>query len=91
MLTSNAAPPPLGGPEKIADILEHWFENGAADGFILGVGIAESLDAFLAHVVPILQKRGLFRTEYAHDTLRGHLGLPFAENRYAVGQAWAAE
>jgi FMN-dependent oxidoreductase (nitrilotriacetate monooxygenase family) len=81
----------VGGPEKIADIVQHWFENGAADGFILGVGIAESLDAFLEHVVPILQKRGLFRTEYEHDTLRGHLGLPFAENRYALGHALAAE
>jgi hypothetical protein len=43
------------------------------------------------HVVPILQKRGLFRTEYEHDTLRGNLGLPFAENRYAGAQRLAAE
>lgn len=81
----------VGSPEKIADIAQHWFENGAADGFILGVGIAESLDAFLEHVVPILQKRGLFRTEYAYDTLRGNLGLPFAENRYAARPRQAAE
>lgn len=81
----------VGSPEKIADIAQHWFENGAADGFILGVGIAESLDAFLDHVVPILQKRGLFRSDYEHETLRGHLGLPFAANRYAVPQQLAAE
>jgi len=81
----------VGSPEKIADIAQHWFENGAADGFILGVGIAESFAAFVDHVVPILQKRGLFRTEYEHDTLRGHLGLPFAENRYAARPALAAE
>jgi alkanesulfonate monooxygenase SsuD/methylene tetrahydromethanopterin reductase-like flavin-dependent oxidoreductase (luciferase family) len=81
----------VGSPEKIADIVQHWFENGAADGFILGVGIAESLDAFIDHVVPILQKRGLFRSEYEHTTLRGHLGLPFARNRYAEQHALAAE
>jgi FMN-dependent oxidoreductase (nitrilotriacetate monooxygenase family) len=81
----------VGSPEKIADIAQHWFENGAADGFILGVGIAESLDIFLEHVVPILQKRGLFRSEYEHTTLRGHLGLPFAENRHTIAQLLAAE
>jgi FMN-dependent oxidoreductase (nitrilotriacetate monooxygenase family) len=81
----------VGSPEKIADIAQHWFENGAADGFILGVGIAESLDTFLEQVVPILQKRGLFREDYEHDTLRGHLGIPFAENRYAVREQLAAE
>jgi FMN-dependent oxidoreductase (nitrilotriacetate monooxygenase family) len=81
----------VGSPEKIADIAQHWFENGAADGFILGVGVAESLDIFLEHVVPILQKRGLFRTDYEEDTLRGHLGIPFAENRHAARQQLAAE
>jgi len=81
----------VGSPEKIADIAQHWFEHGAADGFILGVGVAESLDVFLEHVVPILQKRGLFRTEYDETTLRGHLGVPFAENRYAARHALAAE
>ncbi len=81
----------VGSPEKIADTVQHWFENGAADGFILGVGIAESLDAFIDHVVPILQKRGLFRSEYEHTTLRGHLGLPFAQNRYAEQHRLAAE
>jgi FMN-dependent oxidoreductase (nitrilotriacetate monooxygenase family) len=81
----------VGSPEKIADIAQHWFENGAADGFILGVGVAESFDAFVEHVVPILQKRGLFRSEYEHNTLRGHLSLPFAENRYTARQTLAAE
>jgi len=81
----------VGSPEKIADIAQHWFEHGAADGFILGVGIAESLDAFLEHVVPILQKRGLLRAEYAGSTLRGHLGIPFAENRYQAARQLAAE
>jgi FMN-dependent oxidoreductase (nitrilotriacetate monooxygenase family) len=81
----------VGSPEKIADIAQHWFENGAADGFILAFLHGDSEGAFIDHVVPILQKRGLFRTEYEHDTLRGHLGLPFAENRYAQTHRLAAE
>ena len=39
---------------------------------------------FIDHVLPILQERGLFRTEYEADTLRGNLGLPKPENRYAI-------
>ena len=43
---------------------------------------------FREKVVPLLQARGLFRTEYEHDTLRGHLGLPIPDNRWtrAPGQ-----
>jgi FMN-dependent oxidoreductase (nitrilotriacetate monooxygenase family) len=81
----------VGSPETIADIAQHWFEQGAADGFILGVGASESFDAFIEHVVPILRRRGLFREEYDAHTLRGHLGLPFAENRHAAHQPLAAE
>ncbi|MBT2247081.1 LLM class flavin-dependent oxidoreductase, partial [Sphingobium sp. BHU LFT2] len=44
----------------------------------------EPFRRFREEVVPILQARGLFRTEYAHDTLRGHLGLPVPENRYSA-------
>ncbi|GGZ81824.1 hypothetical protein GCM10010308_63620 [Streptomyces vinaceusdrappus] len=47
----------------------------------------EELDLFVDGVVPILQKRGLFRTEYTADTLRGHLGLPVPANRYANAEA----
>jgi hypothetical protein len=50
---------------------------------------------FRERVIPILQQRGLFRTEYEHDTLRGHLGLPIPENRHTRAhgkfQALAAE
>ncbi|MFD2501191.1 hypothetical protein ACFSTI_22970 [Rhizorhabdus histidinilytica] len=46
-------------------------------------------DRFLTGVVPILQDRGLFRRDYEHDTLRGHLGLPVPENRYTVARGLA--
>lgn len=67
----------FGSPEMIADDLEQWFESGAADGFIIiPPWLHAPLDAFTQQVVPILQKRGLFRTEYNGSTLREHLGLP---------------
>ena len=67
----------VGTPEQIADDIAHWFNAGAADGFNLMPGLLPSgLQDFVDTVVPILQKRGLFRTEYESTTLRGHLGLP---------------
>ncbi len=74
----------IGAPETIADRLQRWFEDGAADGFILGLGEDEDLATFFEHVVPILQARGLFRADYSADTLRSHLGLSFAVNRHAT-------
>ncbi|MFC5703908.1 LLM class flavin-dependent oxidoreductase [Cohnella faecalis] len=73
-----------GTPVQVADIVQQWFEAGAADGFIISPeNLPTSLEDFVEHVVPILQQRGLFRAEYEHDTLRGHLGLKIPENRYA--------
>jgi FMN-dependent oxidoreductase (nitrilotriacetate monooxygenase family) len=67
----------VGTPEMVADGLEEWFAAGAADGFnIMPSWLPGVFDDFVDHVVPILQKRGLFRTEYAGRTLRDHLGLP---------------
>ncbi|WP_304308216.1 LLM class flavin-dependent oxidoreductase [Pseudacidovorax intermedius] len=66
----------VGTPESIADQMEHWFRNEAADGFnILAPTLPHGLEDFARLVVPELQRRGLFRREYAHRTLRGHLGL----------------
>ena len=66
-----------GTPEQIADLIEDWFNDGAADGFNLMPPLLPSmLDVFVAEVVPILQKRGLFRTAYEGTTLRDHFGLP---------------
>jgi N-acetyl-S-(2-succino)cysteine monooxygenase len=66
-----------GTPARIADELQTWFEGGAADGFvIMPAYFPGALDAFVDRVVPILQKRGIFREDYESTTLRGHLGLP---------------
>jgi len=65
-----------GTPERIADQLQEWFDAGAADGFvIMPVWFPGAFNAFVDRVVPILQKRNLFRTDYEATTLRGHLGL----------------
>jgi N-acetyl-S-(2-succino)cysteine monooxygenase len=66
----------LGGPGEIADVLERWFKAGAADGFnVMPPFFPGQFDAFVDHVVPILQERGLFRADYTGTTLRDHLGL----------------
>jgi FMN-dependent oxidoreductase (nitrilotriacetate monooxygenase family) len=65
-----------GSADRVADTLEHWFRDGAADGFnIMPPYFPGGFDAFVDHVVPRLRARGLFRTEYAGTTLRDHLGL----------------
>jgi FMN-dependent oxidoreductase (nitrilotriacetate monooxygenase family) len=72
----------VGTPESIADRIEQWFRSGAADGFnLMPPVLPDSLDDFVDLVVPVLQRRGLFRTGYTARTLRGHLGLA----RPAVG------
>ena len=85
----------VGSPETIANEIERWFVGGAADGFNLRVTKPRDFALFRERVIPILQQRGLFRHDYEHDTLRGHLGLPVPENRYAQErrkrQAIAAE
>jgi len=73
-----------GTPEQIADLMEDWFKEGAADGFnVMPPILPVMLDVFVAEVIPILQKRGLFRTEYEGATLRDHYGLDRPE-----GGAW---
>ena len=72
----------VGSPQTIADELERWFVGRAADGFNLRVTRPADVALFRERVVPILQERGLFRHDYEHDTLRGHLGLPVPANRW---------
>jgi alkanesulfonate monooxygenase SsuD/methylene tetrahydromethanopterin reductase-like flavin-dependent oxidoreductase (luciferase family) len=65
-----------GTPEQVADLMQDWVEDGAADGFnLMPPVLPEMLDVFIAEVVPLLQRRGLFRTAYEGHTLRSHLGL----------------
>jgi FMN-dependent oxidoreductase (nitrilotriacetate monooxygenase family) len=73
-----------GTPEQVADKLQTWFENEAADGFVIFEPLPGQLKLFVEQVVPILQARGLFREEYVGGTFREHLGLPFPENRYTA-------
>jgi len=66
----------VGTPRTIADRMQEWFENGAADGFnVMPPVLPASLDEFVALVIPELQRRGLFRTAYEGRTLRENLGL----------------
>lgn len=74
----------IGSPQTIADEIERWFVGRASDGFNLRVGAPDSFALFRERVIPILQQRGLFRADYEHDTLRGHLGLPVPEHRHAA-------
>jgi FMN-dependent oxidoreductase (nitrilotriacetate monooxygenase family) len=67
-----------GTPERVADLIEDWFTTAAADGFnIMPPLLPAQLDVFSAEVIPLLQQRGLFRTEYTATTLREHYGLPW--------------
>jgi alkanesulfonate monooxygenase len=74
----------LGTPEQIADQLEDWFINDGADGFnIMPPWLPGGLDEFVEFVIPELQRRGIFRTEYEGRTLRENLGLPRPVNQFS--------
>ncbi|MDL9936695.1 LLM class flavin-dependent oxidoreductase [Gordonia sp. ABSL1-1] len=79
-----------GTPEQIADTITEWFSHGAADGFnVMPPYYPGGLTDFTETVVPILQRRGLFRTEYTGTTLRDHFGLPQPANQFATRRASA--
>ncbi|MGT2428274.1 LLM class flavin-dependent oxidoreductase [Cupriavidus basilensis] len=78
----------VGTPEQIADDIEHWFRHGAADGFnLMPDALPDGLQDFVDGVVPILQRRGIFRTEYEGGTLREHLGLARPQGRQSPREA----
>ena len=73
---------------EVADFMQEWFEERAADGFILmAPTLPASLEDFTRLVVPELQRRGLFREAYEADTLRGNLGLSWPDTRHAAARA----
>ncbi|RQO68803.1 LLM class flavin-dependent oxidoreductase [Aquitalea sp. FJL05] len=73
----------VGSGEKVAAEIIRWVDEGAADGFILGFPVvAEGLDDFITHVLPVLEKSGRFQRELQGHTLRDHLGLPRKPSRY---------
>jgi len=66
----------VGTPEQVAALMEDWCTEGAADGFnIMPPVLPTMLEVFIADVIPLLQRRGLFRAAYEGDTLRAHYGL----------------
>jgi FMN-dependent oxidoreductase (nitrilotriacetate monooxygenase family) len=73
----------VGSPEQVADTLEEWFLAGAADGFnLMPDAFPSGAEIFVDQVVPILRRRGVFRTEYSGTTLREHLGLSRPVSQY---------
>jgi alkanesulfonate monooxygenase SsuD/methylene tetrahydromethanopterin reductase-like flavin-dependent oxidoreductase (luciferase family) len=77
----------VGGPKEIADKLEEMFVNRGCDGFVVAATyVPGSYADFVQHIVPELQRRGLFHKDYAGKTLRENLGL----RRPAAG-AWKSE
>ena len=76
-----------GTPEQIADLIEDWFTSGAADGFnIMPPLLPLQLEIFSTEVIPLLQRRGLFRTGYTGATLREHYGLPQPKSAFAASR-----
>jgi len=74
----------VGTPAQVADALDHFVQNDASDGFVIGSHLVPTgLDEFVDDVVPLLQERGSLRTEYDGTTLRDNLGLP-APDRVAA-------
>ena len=74
-----------GTPEQVADAMQHWWERDAADGFnVMPPVLPSGLRLFVDQVVPILQKRGLFRLDYEGRTLREHYGLRRPPNQHTA-------
>jgi FMN-dependent oxidoreductase (nitrilotriacetate monooxygenase family) len=72
-----------GTPEQVADLMEEWFTEGTADGFnIMPPVLPAMLEVFIAEVIPLLQRRGLFRTAYEGETLRAHYGLAAPDSQF---------
>jgi alkanesulfonate monooxygenase len=82
----------IGTPSQIADMMEDWFTGEAADGFnVLATHMPAGLADFVDLVVPELQRRGLYRTQYQGSTLRDHLGIRRPSSRPASARASAAD
>ncbi|OLU29386.1 nitrilotriacetate monooxygenase [Pseudomonas sp. PA15(2017)] len=82
----------VGTAEDIADDFQHWLEQGGADGFnIMPAVLPDQLDLFVELVIPELQRRGLFRTDYQYSTLRENLGLPSVDENFAAVAPLATE
>ena len=75
----------IGSATQVADQMQEWFESDAADGFnYVPAALPGGINDFVDLVVPELQRRSLFRTEYEGATLRENLGLPIPANRHVM-------
>lgn len=73
-----------GTPEQVADSIEQWFLSGHVDGFnVVPDVISSGLEAFVEGVVPLLRRKGIFRSHYEGRTLREHYGLAEPASQYA--------
>src|SRR5690606_220479 len=82
----------IGTAEQVVDQLQQWFENEAADGFnVLPPSTPAGLNDFVEFIVPELQRRDLFRTEYEGTTLRENLGLKRPKNQHVLAKYHTAE
>lgn len=75
-----------GTPEQIADRFQLWLDSRGSDGFNLFESLPGQLEIFVDQVVPILQKRGIFKQDYAGSTFRETLGLDVPENRHTAAR-----
>ncbi|OYR17365.1 FMN-dependent oxidoreductase, nitrilotriacetate monooxygenase family protein [Brucella grignonensis] len=76
----------VGTVESVADEMQKWLEEDASDGFtVVFPFLPAGLDDVAERLVPELQRRGIFRTDYEGGTLREHLGLPRPSNRFFDG------
>ena len=81
-----------GNPIEVADVMEDWYRSKAADGFVIAIPIMPRLlRDFVSLVIPELQRRGLFRTEYSGTTLRDNLRLSVPRDPFAAVRRDAAE
>lgn len=77
-----------GTPAQVADAIQDWYDQGAADGFnIMPAVLPSGLEDFVDDVVPILVERGLFRSEYEGTTLREHYGLARPANPHTLARS----
>jgi FMN-dependent oxidoreductase (nitrilotriacetate monooxygenase family) len=75
--------PFVGGPKEVADGLEEWFSTGVCDGFVVAAThVPGAYMDFVKHVIPELQRRGLYHKDYKGETLRENLGLPIPKAQW---------
>lgn len=79
-------PPFVGSPLTVANKIQVWFEGRALDGLNVHVTVPSELAKFTDQVLPILRERGVVRSEYEADTLRGNLGIPIPENVHTAAR-----